>query len=251
MEISWFEIVAQIINFFVLLAVLQWLFYTPITKAMADRKERIEEAEKIAHEKTSEADAIISEYNEKVSSIETDKKEILDDYRDEAEEEKEKLLQDYQDEAEQKRKQFFEEVEDEKTSFIKKIQKDLGKQAVNIASKILSTISSKELEEEIFNSFIEDLDSIHERIPEKELINNKKNLNVVSARALTEFEIETITKALHRNMSQIDNIYYDIDEDLILGYELSLETYTINNNIRTYLNEVEENIIEILEEQKP
>ncbi|UJF16458.1 hypothetical protein LZ578_04960 [Jeotgalibaca sp. MA1X17-3] len=74
MEISWFEIAAQIVNFFVLLIILQYFFYKPITKAMADRKERILKAEKAADSKMSEAEELIKTYDDKIEDIESEKR---------------------------------------------------------------------------------------------------------------------------------------------------------------------------------
>lgn len=249
MEISWFEIIMQIINFFILLFVLQKLFYKPVTKAMANRQERIAKAEKEAAIKTSEAEKLIKEYDNKIANIESEKKSILDKSREEALEDKHSLLEKYKEEADNKRKSYINEVEEEKENFIKNLRLELGENAVKIASKILNTITSSELEEEVFNSFIIDLKNIKENIPNKDILDEKSHVNLSSSRELSEDNKSKIKLTLKESIPQIENITYEVNKDLVLGYELNLETYTIHNNIKNYLKEVENNIKNVLESQ--
>lgn len=249
MEISWFEIIAQIINFFVLLFILQKLFYKPVTKAMADRQERIVKAEKEAEIKTSEAEKLIKDYHNKIANIESERKSILDKSRKEALDNKDDLLKKYKQEADIKRKSFLNEVEEEKESFIKNLRLELGESAVKIASKILNTISSKELDEEVFNSFINDLKDIKRNIPNRDLLDEKTHVNLYSSQELSDDNKKEIKLTLQETIPQIENISYEVNKDLVLGYELNLETYTIHNSIKNYLKEVEDHIKSILESQ--
>lgn len=249
MEISWFEIIAQIINFFILLFILQKLFYKPVTKAMEDRQVRIAKAEKEADLRINEAEKLIKDYDNKIANIESEKKSILDKSRKEALDSKGKLLEQYKKEADNKRINYMNEIEEEKESFIKNLRRELGENAVKIASKILDTISSKELEEEVFKSFIKDLKNIKESIPDKDILDEKSHVNLYSSKELSKDNKEKIKLALQENIPQIENISYEVNKDLILGFELNLETYTIHNSIKNYLNQVEDNITNILESQ--
>lgn len=247
MQISWFEIIAQIINFFVLLFVLQKLFYKPVTKAMEDRQERIHKAEVEAEEKMDEAKELISEYDEKIADIEKEKREILDDARAQAQEKRESLLKDYREEAENKRKVYLNEIEDEKENFINNLRKNLGESAVKIASHILDTISSKELEDEVFNTFMENLKGLKNNLSDKEVLKEEKHLNLHTSRNLSEDEKQSIENTLKEQLDNLEEINYEIDDSLILGYELNLETYTLHTNIKNYLDQIENDIIKNLE----
>lgn len=249
MQINWFEVIAQIINFFLLLFILQKLFYKPVTKAMANRQERISKAEKEADIKMNEAEKLIKDYDSKIANIESEKKSILDKSREEALESKHKLLEQYKKEADNKRISYMNEIEDEKESFMENLRRELGENAVKIASKILNTISSKELEEEVFKSFINDLKNIKENIPNKDILDEKSHVNLYSSRELSQDNKEKIKATLQENIPQIENIDYEVNKDLILGYELNLETYTIHNSIKNYLDQVEDNIKNVLESQ--
>lgn len=247
MQISWFEIVAQIVNFFIILFILQKLLYKPVVNAMETRQERIQKSQIEADEKMEEAEGLIGEYDKKIADIESEKREILDDARNAAQEKKEELLEDYREEAENKRKAYLKEIEDEKEHFINKLRKNLGQNAMKIASHILTTISSKELEEEVFNTFTSNLRNLGEDLPDKDVLNEEKYLDVISSKALSDDKKKTIEDILKRQMKSIEKINYEVDESLVLGYELDLETYTVHTNIRNYLDNIEKDIIENLE----
>ena len=247
MQIDWFEIVAQIINFFIILFILQKLLYKPVINMMETRQERIQKDQIEAEEKMNKAEELISEYDTKIAGVEDEKREILDDARDQAQERKQELLETYKEEAENKRQVYLDEIEDEKELFIKNLRKKLGQNAVKIASHILSNISSKELEDEIFNTFLENIRNLKDNIEEPGLLDEEKDIELYSAEELSQDKKEKIKEVLGEQVENLDHLEFEVDEDLILGYQLSLETYTVHTDIKNYLDSIEEEIIEEIE----
>ena len=247
MQIDWFEIVAQIINFFIILFILQKLLYKPVINMMETRQERIQKDQIEAEEKMNKAEELISEYDTKIAGVEDEKREILDDARDKAQERKQELLEIYKEEAENKRQVYLNEIEDEKELFIKNLRKKLGQNAVKLASHILSNISSKELEDEVFNTFLENIRNLRDNIEEPGLLDEEKDIELYSAEELSQDKKEKIKEVLGEQVENLDHLEFEVDEDLILGYQLSLETYTVHTDIKNYLDSIEEEIIEEIE----
>lgn len=247
MQISWFEIAAQIINFFIILFILQKLLYKPVINAMKERQKRIQEAQKEAELKMNKANKLIDEYNKKMADIEEDKREIIFETRKQAQEKKENILENFKQEAEAKRKIYLKEIEDEKQSFIDNLRIKIGTNAVKIASHILNTISSKELEEEVFKSFINELKNLNKNVVDQKLLENERNLNLYSKTAISLDERQIIEDILKSQLINLQNISYKIDEDLVLGYELNLETYTVHTSIKNYLGEMENYILKSIQ----
>ncbi len=246
MEINWFEIMFQIINFFILLFILQKFLYKPVINAMQQRQERIQKAQIEADEKMEEAKGLIVQYDSKIADIDEEKRGILDQAREEAQDKKESLLVDYKKEAENKRTAYLKEIDDEKDHFANNLRKNLGENAVKIASHILDTISSKELEKEVFNTFITNLEHLNESIPDPTELKEADYLDLLSSRDLSKDEKVLIENTLKQQKINFKEINYEIDPDLILGYELNLETYTLHTNIRNYLEQVEKDIMETI-----
>jgi alternate F1F0 ATPase F0 subunit B len=246
MNISWFEIVAQIINFFIILFILQKLLYKPVMNAMKKRQEAISKSRIEADEKMQNAEELINEYDEKIAKIQDEKRDILDDARKQADEKKESLLTQYKEEAESKRSAYLKEIDDEKENVKKKLKKNLGSSAVKIASHILDNISSKELEEEIFNTFKSNLEDLSSKLTDFDAL-KEENVVIHSFRDLSENEKNTIENVLRNQMKNLRNIEFETDPELILGYEINLETYTVHTSIRKYLSEIEKEIIKDLD----
>ena len=247
MQISWFEIIAQIINFFIILFILQKLLYKPVMKAMATRQERIQKSQIEADERMNDANKLISEYDKKIADIDTEKREILNVARKAAQEKKQSLLDSYQKEAENKRISYLKEIDDEKENFIKKLRKNLGESAVKIASHILETISSKQLEDEVFTTFIENLKTLKEKIPDANFLKEEEHIDLYSSREISSEEKQKIETILGSQIENLKEINYEVDDTLILGYELNLKTYTVHTNIRNYLDNIEKDILKNLE----
>lgn len=246
MNISWFEIIAQIVNFFIILFILQKLLYKPVLSAMKKRQERIQKSQIEADEKMKEADELIKKYDKNIEDMQKEKRDILEDARKEAQEKKESLLKEYKEEADDKRKVYLKEIEDEKEKFINNLRKKLGYSAIKIASHILDTLSSKELEKEIFKNFILTLEDLNENVPDSDVF-KEETLEMNSFRDLSTEEKETLENALKKQFKNLKTIQYETDPSLILGYELILETYTIHANINNYLSEIEKDIIKNIE----
>lgn len=247
MQISLFGVIAQVINFFIMLFILQKLLYKPVVKAMDERQISIQKSQKEADEKMENAKELISEYKDKMAVVEEEKSSIISQARIEAKEKKQSLLDDYQKEADRKRASYLKEIEDEKANFIDNLRKTMGQSAVKIASHILGMVSSRDLEDEVFNAFIKEIKDLDKNIEDKRTLKDERQVILNSARELEAREKEEIEEALKKTLNNLESIEYNIQEDLILGYELNLETYTLHTSIKNYLDSVEEDILKMLE----
>lgn len=247
MQITWFGVLFQIINFFILLFILQKLLYKPVIKAMDERQVSIQKSQKEADAKMEKAKELISDYKDKMELVEDEKSSIINQARVEAKEKKESLLEDYKTEADRKRASYLKEIEDEKSNFIDNLRKTMGQSAVKVASHILTMVSSKELEDEVFKSFIEELNNLENTIQDRRTLQDERQTELYSARELTVTEKSGIQEALKKSLKNLEAIEFNVDPNLVLGFELNLATYTVHTSIKNYLDEVEKDILKMLE----
>ncbi|WP_414733723.1 F0F1 ATP synthase subunit delta [Acetobacterium carbinolicum] len=250
MQIKWFEIIAQMINFFILLFILQKLFYKPVMKSMQDRQQRISDIQSEAEGKMNEADHLIETYQQKLAEWEEAKGTKMIAASREAQEKKDQLIQIYQEEAAQKRNDYFNEVTEEQERFLREVRMVLGKSAVTIAGEILSAISKEDLEQKIFDSFMEKIHRLDQKMLQEEIKSTADKIVLSSAKPLSESQQDQLEAVLREKLDSLGKIIYEVDENLIQGFELNLRSLTVNTNIKHYLKESEENIQKILEQKK-
>jgi vacuolar-type H+-ATPase subunit H len=99
MKIDWFTFAAQIVNFLVLVALLRWLLYDPIVRAMKKREEKIAGRLEEADRKREEAEEKVQEYEEKSRQLDQKRDELLKEARHEAHEEQQRLLKEAKQES--------------------------------------------------------------------------------------------------------------------------------------------------------
>ena len=75
---------------------------------------------------------------------------------------------------------------------------------------------------------------------------NQINPKITSFKLLSQDQKHKVEKTLKENFKNLKEIEYTVNKDLILGFQLDLDFYTVSNNIETYLDQVEENIKEII-----
>ena len=122
MLIDWFTVIAQIINFLVLIALLKRFLYDRIIKAMDQREEkiasRLAEAERNRKEAEQEAEA----YQKKNRELDEKRQEMLSQAKEEVEVKRKELMKKARDEVDQVQARWREAIQREKDSFLQDLR---------------------------------------------------------------------------------------------------------------------------------
>lgn len=249
MNINWFEVFAQMVNFVVLLFVLQKLFYKPLTEAMDERQQAITKIQEEAGQKMMEADAIITAYHEKLAVIEETAQQTLENAKKEAESTKKTLLKTYRMQADEKRQNYLNELEDEKTRISVELRGVLGKSAVDIATHILHMTVDQSSEEKMFQTFIGKIRALKSDSPELMNLTHQAKVSLVSATEMPMEKRQIVEEVLQEKMGAPMVISYLTDKELVAGHELKFETFTLHHNVRKYVEESEKKIMQTMEKK--
>lgn len=150
-------VVANWINFGILVAVLSWLLFRPAKEFIQEKREKIksridnaQEKEETARQLKQEREEKLREAKERRSEIieraERRAEEIIEEGRDEAEEEAERIVEQAKKEAEQEKREAFEELEEEYVDM-----------ALAGAEKVLEREINREDHEKFLNSLFDQL----------------------------------------------------------------------------------------------
>lgn len=245
MQINWFEVFAQILNFFILLFLLNKFLFKPVMAAMEKREEEIANTVKNAEVKLAEAESLVENYEKKISEIKLQEDEILTQAKKEAESKRELLLSQYKEEVSLKKQNFENEFINEKSDFIKEFRKFLANYTIKISKKVLKPLSNSDLEDKVFEGLLNTIEKIDEDILNEERKIKRESITVESSNELPDVQKnilnEKISSILNQEKNNL-NISYKINLDLIYGYKIIFNTYTINENLNFYLKDLEEEV---------
>lgn len=99
MKINWFTVIAQVINFLVLVWLLKKFLYKPILKAIDDREKKIASQLKDANHLKAEAKKEQDEFTKKNTDFDKQKKGLMDKAIADANTQRQKLLDEAKDAA--------------------------------------------------------------------------------------------------------------------------------------------------------
>lgn len=220
---DWFTIVAQIVNFLILVALLKHFLYGPIIRAMDTREETIRNRLKEADGKRQEAEEKVSTYREKQAELDRQRKDILNEAREQAEQErKEKRRQD-RAAADDLSRQWLDAVQREKADFLQEIRQTVGRQAVAVASKLLADLADATLEQQVVTGFVRRLQETgdDQRQALTEALGSDEPLQVRTAFAADDDTRQRITEVVHQQLDKHAQIDFVQDDALVCGVELA------------------------------
>ena len=123
MGIDTFTLIAQIVNFVILLLLLRVFLYRPIQRVMHEREQRIADEHAAAEEAREEAEQRAQELQREREEFEEERRERLAEVEREAEERREELLTEVREEAEEAREQWREALERERDELADEVRK--------------------------------------------------------------------------------------------------------------------------------
>jgi len=251
MEINWFTLVAQIVNFFILVWLLKRFLYKPILDAIDKRERKIVDQLNDAANQKAAAQKEQEEFEQKNLSFDVQKKELMNTAISESKEMHSKLLEKARAEAEAL-KNHLKKTEQEKrknreASLAQKVQEEV----FAISRKTLADLASASLEEQATGVFIQRLKSLKDENLEQFKSAFKTNeITLRSAFPLSESQLNQIEGQVKELLQKDINLKIEVTEDLIGGIELSTRDYKLSWSISGYLKDLEDRVFEKNEVEK-
>lgn len=239
MQIDWITVTAQIINFLVLVWLLQHFLYQPVIQAMDRREQRIADRLNEAGQRETEAREQIDEYRDKQARLEEERQSLLEDYRREAREEKQRLLEEARGQVEETRRHWQRQASQEKREFLENLSRQTGRTVAEIAGKALADLADAELEERVVDLFIERLKDLDEDAL-RDIPASGSKLCVSTAHDLDPHRRGRITRALHEYLGKDLEIEYETAPDLVCGIRLGDEGHAVDWNLADYMSQITE-----------
>jgi F-type H+-transporting ATPase subunit b len=247
MLIDWFTVLAQAVNFLVLVWLLKHFLYKPILSAIDTREQKIAAQLRDAEKQHAAAKAESEKFRMAQEEFDQKRQTLLHQAEVEAEALRQRLSEAARQEIETLRAKWREVLRDEQTALGVEFANGVQKEIFSIARQVLRDLSGAELERQIVTRFVLQLQKLND--------DEKKNLTTLfvkgdqpavvrSAFALpTSFrtEIEGAVGQL-QPAATTKPIQYEIAPDLLGGIELAANGRKISWSIAGYLSSLEQNV---------
>jgi F-type H+-transporting ATPase subunit b len=257
MQIDWFTVVAQTLNFLLLVWLLKRYLYGPILRAIDARE--IQVAKVLSDADTIKLDAEIKRnlFDQKNLEIDAKRDKLLKEAKVAARDQSEQIISNAHKNADEISTSRLLALEKELQHYQDDIALKTLQEIYDVARKVLVDLADVELEQKMLQCFCKHL----QNISSDEQSNLKKTIEagntgllLSSAFELTPAQIEIINAILQTVIPTNTNGHYQLNHEvkteLISGIELRSNGWKITWNSKDYLKMLQTQIEQLLVEQR-
>jgi F-type H+-transporting ATPase subunit b len=254
LDIDLVTILAQVLNFLVIAAVLYYLLFKPMIKRMNERAVEKDGLLASIQEKERQAEETLTKIKHRLSDIDAEIEVRLEDAYQKAQEEKEALIEATHEEAERILSEAENEAAKRQLQEMEELEENLVETILNISAKILSKTTPKVVHEELIeelNSEIWDLgknDMRQVRAIRESLAEKTPTVYVTSAKELSPEQQRSLIRTFSALADSNVNMEIEIEAGLIAGLRVRIGDLVVENTLAMELTELKTEVIKTLEE---
>lgn len=225
MEFDAFTVVAQLVNFAVLVAALRLVLYKRVVAAIDQRGEALEARRLEAEAARERADDEARQLREARAELDERSHQLMVQARADAAEERSKLLEGARDEVEAVRESWRAELEQERAAVHRSLQAGLASALgealdriiVDLADQRLGAVVARQLADRLVTA-----ESLGLEAPSTQTGAPRLEIEVTSAPALDSATKQLLREVLATCITQPHSVQFGVDPDLLLGLRLRL-----------------------------
>lgn len=238
MSVDFTTVLAQIVNFTILIFVLHRFLYKPLLAAIAKREKHIADEVQNAENLAAEAEKKLEDLNKRYLDIDNERTHILNDAREEADKLRKKLEQEAQAEILEKKLIWQQELDREKTLLTNEFRQAVVDNFLDFARKAFKNMADQSLEENMIRVFKRKLEELP-RKDKKLLVSDAQasSVQISTSENLTP-EIQAKLKQVLIDVLEMENPQVDFAANprLLCGVEVSVDGNVVSWNLDDYLN---------------
>ena len=249
MLIDWFTVIAQVVNFLILVWLLKRFLYRPILNAIDAREKRIAMELADADAKKAEAIKERDEFQYKNEELDQQRAALLSKATDEAKAERQRLLDEAWQAANALSAKRQETLRNDAHNLNQAISRRTQQEVFAIARKALTDLATTSLEErlgEVFTRRLREMDGKAKAGLAAALKTAPTPALVRSAFDLPAEQRAVIQQALNETCSAEIHVRFETSPDLISGIELTTNGQKVAWSIAEYLTFLEKGLDELL-----
>ncbi|MBT2161591.1 F0F1 ATP synthase subunit B family protein [Zobellia barbeyronii] len=244
MKIDWFTVIAQIINFLVLMWLLKRFLYQPILSSIDERETNIKNKLLDAESQKKEAAKAKDEFNHKNEIFNKERDELMQKAAAEAKSEGDKLKENARNEANELKDRLEKAFAEDQANKNNNMAKRLKDEVLDMARKTLTDLSSVSLEGQTVEVFLKRINELqaNEKAKFSEALKGGKPILVQSAFALSANQQGVIQKTISGLLKTENTYEFKTRPELINGIEILTNGYKLSWSVTDYLKSLEEDV---------
>jgi len=245
--IDWFTVVAQIINFLVLVALLRHFLWGKLIGAIDEREARIAGELAAADVKKKDAERQEEQSCLKALELEAKRDEMMARARQEAENQRAKLVEEARNSVRELERKWREDLDRERGVFFTELRTRAANEILAVTRRALGDLASSDLQQSTVQVFLEKLRSADEATLRE--VTGAKEPVVRSAVELPEETRKKIAEILKTRLGAPSQLRFEKHSTMAWGIELRGNGYKIGWAPESYLDSLEEKMKAALEGQ--
>lgn len=244
MLIDPFTVIAQIVNFAILVVALKYLLYDRVIDAM-DRREasiasRLAEADEREAVATEEAERLRRER----AQLDQDRHELMDRARDEAAEHRTELVDRARAEVNDDRRRWQRGLQAEQREFRRELERRTAHEVMELGRRALFDLADARLEAAVLDRALDHLEAQTE--VRDVIVTGEGPLTVRTAFEVPDAERDEIIQRLRAMDLPADRqVRFELEPDLLLGVELRGDGTAISWNATDYVDRLAASVEEL------
>lgn len=251
MVVDWFTLIAQAINFLILVWLLKYLFYDRIIGAMNAREAGIVNRLEEAARERADAEREAGEFRIRNREFDQQREQMLELAAEEAKAHRQELLENARVQADKAQKQWLENLERERQGLLQDFRRRVGQSVFSLTSQSLKELADADLEAQamkVFAKCIEALDPERREEIVAAIADSGGELEVRTAFNLGEQVQNELTGTLREHLGEHVRVRFTTVPELICGIELHAHSHSLAWNMESWLEGLEAQVFEVLDE---
>ena len=250
MPIDWFTVVAQALNFLVLVWLMKRFLYQPVLDAIAAREKGIREERADADAVKVQAGKDREEFQRKNEAFDRDRAELWTKATDEAKAERQKLVDAARMDADALATKRREALAAQSETLNRELGRLAQKEVFAVARKALADLANADLEEQmvlIFATRLRTMEGPAKQAFAFALRSAAQPALVQSSFDLAQAGRDKICLALNETFSAAIPVRFETSPSLDSGVEISSDGQKMTWNISEYLGDLEKDVQDLLQ----
>lgn len=243
MLLDGFTVLAQVLNFVILVLLLKRFLYRPVLRVMAERKQRIADAMARAESAEREARRRAEALAAKNQAFADEKERLLAEAREEVRQWRQSALAEVRREADGMRRSWEDRLRGEQAVFLNRLKVQVAGQVVRISEKVLRDLADERLEDRLVAVLADRLLQEEAGLPVHDL---SGEVTLQCGFELTPSRKEALYESILAVFPRINRLSIEKNPELGLGLRLTAGDRKVEWNLARYLAEFEQSVLSAL-----